>query len=233
MKNKEKSIVLLSSGLDSIINFAKANIETSISLVLTFDYGQQSASWETDNAKKIANRYSLRHKIIELDWVQELGTGLVNGKIPDIETRELDNIEISTQSAKAVWVPNRNGTMINIAAAYADRYEIDKIIVGFNKEEAATFPDNSKEFIDRINKSLEYSTLYHPKVFSYTANMVKSEIVKLGIELNAPYEFLWSCYHGNAKMCGRCESCRRLKRALEQAGFMDEFLKMNRWGFRE
>jgi len=48
--------------------------------------------------------------------------------------------------------------------------------------------------------------------------MDKSQIVKMAIDLNAPLEFVNSCYDNTKKHCGRCESCNRLKRALVETG---------------
>jgi 7-cyano-7-deazaguanine synthase len=232
MKNKEKSIVLFSGGLDSTVNFMKAYLETEVVMILTFDYGQQSATWEAEVAKEIADKFSIRYSIIQLNWLKRLETGLANGKIPDFDDTRIDDLDYTKNTARAVWVPNRNGVMINIAASFADKNGIDKIVTGFNKEEGATFPDNSAEFIARVNRALEYSTLYPTQVVCYTIDMNKSEIVKLGIDIGAPFEYIWSCYYGDSKMCGKCESCQRLKRALKSAGYFDEFIKINRWGFK-
>ena len=164
----------------------------------------------------------MEHRLIKLPWLKEITkTALVctDKKIPELLTDELDGAGGKTEaSAKSVWVPNRNGIFINIAAAYCETLGADFIIAGFNIEEAVTFPDNSPEFIEAINSSLSYSTLDKVKLLSPTALLNKKEIVKLGMEIDAPLEFLWSCYEGGEKMCGTCESCMRLKRALEDAG---------------
>ena len=39
------------------------------------------------------------------------------------------------ETAHLVWVPNRNGLFINIAASYGDAFGYDHIVVGFNAEE--------------------------------------------------------------------------------------------------
>ena len=82
------------------------------------------------------------------------------------------------------------------------------------KEEGQTFPDNTQEFIDRINAEFEYSTQKHPKVVAPLINSDKNDIVKLALEHNIPLEFVRSCYDSGEKHCGKCESCTRLKNAL-------------------
>jgi 7-cyano-7-deazaguanine synthase len=92
------------------------------------------------------------------------------------------------------------------------------IVTGFNSEEAAAFPDNSAEFVCAANTALNYSTLNKVKLVSYTQAFDKTKIIKLGLELNLPFQYIWSCYKGENKMCGRCESCLRLGRAAKAAG---------------
>ena len=61
-------------------------------------------------------------------------------------------------------MPNRNGLFLNIAGSFADSENYDYILIGANKEEAQTFPDNTIDFINAINKEFEYSTQKKPKV---------------------------------------------------------------------
>ncbi len=230
---KKKSIVLLSGGLDSVVNFKQAYLNTEVELILTFDYNQACRSKEIKATRLISDKYKILHHIIPLPFLSDMETNLSKGNIPDFNEKRLDDTGYSIKSARAVWVPNRNGVFLSVAGAYADRYDIDLIITGFNEEEGHTFPDNSGEFIDITNKSFGYSTMNHPKVKSYTIDMKKREIVKMGIDIDAPFEFVWSCYRGGSKMCGLCESCQRLKRALDKNNFMPKFISINHWGFNE
>lgn len=213
-----KSIVLLSGGLDSFASLAIAKNEYNIELALTFDYGQKSVQQEIAASKKICNYYKIEHKIIKLDWLKEITqTSLVSEKeVPKTTLEDLSSDEFVNKSAVSVWVPNRNGAFLNIAAAYADSYGFDYIIFGANKEEGTTFPDNTQEFIDKINASFEYSTLKKTKVLAPLINSDKNDIVKTAIGHKVPLELTRSCYSTLEKHCGICESCVRLKRALEE-----------------
>ncbi len=221
MKNqKNKGIILLSGGLDSLVSLGTSRNELNITLALTFDYGQRTVKKEIAASKSIADHYSIEHKVIELPWLKEITTtSLVNREeeIPGIDSSQLDDPEITEDSAKKVWVPNRNGIFLNIAAGFADSMGFSHIIFGANKEEAATFPDNSETFIDKINASFEYSTLVQPKVVAPLAKYTKKETVKLAVEKKIPLELLRSCYSDEEIHCGKCESCLRLKRALQEA----------------
>lgn len=215
----KKAIVLLSSGLDSTVNLCVAKRETNIIAVLTFDYGQRAAQKEIECSRKITNMFSLNHKVIDLPWLKDITcTSLVNREevIPVGEDVKIDNYHSSMESKKAVWVPNRNGVFLNIAAAYADSLGADYIVPGFNKEEAATFPDNSTEYIQALNVSFSYSTQAKAEVKCFTDQLDKTEIVHLGREIEAPFELMWSCYFDGEKPCGECESCQRSIRAMKQ-----------------
>lgn len=214
-----KSIILLSGGLDSVVSLACAKEEYNITLALTFNYGQRSRNQEIASASDIAKHYHIKHQVINLPWLAQITqTSLVNTgeNLPVLELNELDTIDLTEDSAKRVWVPNRNGLFINIAASFADSYNFTHIIFGANKEEATTFSDNSQEFIDRANESLEYSTLVKPKLTAPLINYDKREIVKIGIEKQIPFELIRSCYTDKQRHCGECESCLRLKRALNE-----------------
>lgn len=204
-----KGIILLSGGLDSLVSLGLGIEKYGISLALTFDYGQKALEQEISTSKNICDYYKIEHKIIKLDWLKNVThTALVEDKeLPE----GIDNPE---DSAKSVWVPNRNGLFLNIAGSFADGNDYDYIIIGANKEEGQTFPDNTQEFIDRINAEFEFSTQKHPKVVAPLINYDKNDIVKQAIEHNIPLEFVRSCYSDGKKHCGKCESCTRLKNAL-------------------
>lgn len=209
------AIILLSGGLDSFVSLATIRKNFSNILALTFNYGQKSFNSEKNASEKIAKHFSVEHKVIDLDWLSNISTSALNTteEVPEVLISDLDNVSSSKNS---VWVPNRNGLFINIAACYADSYNYDTIIIGANKEESVTFKDNSKEFINAINSSLLNSTCSKVQVDAPLINMSKPEIVKLGLELEIPFEYVFSCYNGNNNHCCKCESCQRLIRALEQ-----------------
>jgi len=211
----KSAMIVLSGGLDSTVSLAYLKEKLDIKLAITFDYGQRAVIKEINASKQIADFYNIEHKVIELPWLKEITkTALVNA---NNEIPEPDISKDTTEAMKAVWVPNRNGAFLNIAASFCDSLNINYIIFGANKEEASTFPDNSQEFINNINKSLEYSTLIKTKIITPLIDFDKTQIVKLGAELNTPFHLIMSCYNKDNNHCGKCESCKRLKNALEKA----------------
>ncbi len=213
---KQKAIVLLSSGLDSTANLYLAAKELDIVKVLTFNYGQKAFKNELQKSKEHCEKLNLSHEVIEIPWLSKITTtSLVsdNMQVPVGDSVSMDSLEVSLSTAEKVWVPNRNGAFINIAGSYADAFNADYIIVGFNKEEAATFPDNSKDYIDAVNQSLKFSTSNHAKVKCYTHNMVKNEIAEIIKQEGIAWDNIWPCYFSGEVICGECESCQRFSRA--------------------
>lgn len=207
-----KSVILLSGGLDSLVSlgYSREQTDYNVELALTFDYGQKAAEAEVEASGKICKYYGIQHEIIKLDWLKRIT------KTTLVTDREVPKEGFSTEeSAKAVWVPNRNSLFLNIAACYADSFGYNYILYGANKEEGKTFPDNTEEFRAQISKSFETSTMSHPIVVAPLINCTKNDIVKIAIDNSIPLELVRSCYNSGEKHCGHCESCYYLKKALE------------------
>jgi 7-cyano-7-deazaguanine synthase len=217
------AVVLLSGGLDSAVNMAVETQENKPSLALTVDYGQRGAGQEGRAAGRIASHFGVKHQVVSLPWLRRLNTSALGDNektLPQLSAADLDDAgpdSAAAKSAAAVWVPNRNGVLINVAAAFAETIGTRRIVVGFNIEEAATFPDNSLEFARAATAALHYSTSNQAQVITHTAEEDKTRIVARGLELAAPLEIVWSCYEDGIEHCGICESCMRVRRAFTAA----------------
>jgi 7-cyano-7-deazaguanine synthase len=207
------AIVLLSGGLDSTVALAVTARAKAPGTALFFDYGQHAALREEEAARGIASAYDFGFERFELPWLAaRAASALIAGKgEPPAWSAEL----LDDASPRSVWVENRNGIFVSIAAFYAAERGCASVVVGFNREEAAAFPDNSEEYVRRMNAVLELGLGSPVRLESPTLSLTKAEIVRLGLELDIPWRSLWSCYLGGAAMCGRCESCLRLARAVE------------------
>ncbi len=61
----------------------------------------------------------------------------------------------------------------------------------------------------------------------------KSEIVRIGLKLDADYSHSVSCYDGHEVPCGRCSSCLLRRRAFREAGVEDPLTeRLNKEGKR-
>lgn len=226
-----KAITLLSSGLDSVSSLAIAAESLEIEMAITFDYGQRASQREIKYSRKVCEHFGIEHRIIKLDWLGEIThTSLVNRneEVPSLSLEDISEAApaaITENSAKAVWVPNRNGVMLNIAGSFAESRGCDYIVVGFNGEEAGTFPDNSLDYVKAMDHAFSYSTQNGVRVMAPLIEMGKTEIVKRALEAKAPLEYSWSCYHGGEIPCGECESCVRRARAFKNTGAKDPLLE--------
>ncbi len=218
MKNRENFLVLLSAGLDSTVNLKLASLRGNVLLALTFDYGQVAREQEIKRSALICRELGVPHKVVELPWLREIAkSGLLSGEVPRIR----DGKELGKRSWEQVWVPGRNLLFISIGVAFAEAMEADGVVCGFNKEEGEIFPDNSPSFVSAMNSLLQYASLREIKVISFTQDMDKGEIARLGWEIGAPLQHCWPCYLGGEEICGECESCFRFLRALKKAGLYE------------
>lgn len=207
-----RSLALLSGGLDSTVALAIAAAEgPPPAIALFLDYGQHAARREEAAARRVAARYGCRFERVALPWLGAVSrSSLVAGRgAPRWRAARLDD-----DAPRSVWVENRNGLFVDVAAIHAAARRCGVVIVGFNREEARAFPDNSAAYLARLNRALELGARFPVRVESPTLRLTKRGIARRGIELDIPWERIWSCYRGGERMCGVCESCLRLRRAV-------------------
>lgn len=217
-----KSIILMSGGLDSLVSLGYVCLHTdyNVQMALTFDYGQKAVKEEIEASKKISEFYNIEHKVIKLDWLKDITkTSLV----ADVDVPNNDFKKQTTSDL--VWVPNRNSLFLNIAACFCDSFEYNYIIFGANKEEANKFSDNTELFRKKISKCFLNSTQVKPTVIAPLINSSKDDIVKMALRDSMPLQYVRSCYNSGEKHCGNCESCYYLKRALISNN-CEEYLKI-------
>ncbi|KZX09882.1 7-cyano-7-deazaguanine synthase QueC [Methanobrevibacter filiformis] len=222
MEKNKKAIAVLSGGLDSVVASSVYVKDYDIHAI-TFDYGQKSVKYEIKASKRVCETLGFKHTIIDLPWLSKLGNSALTceEELPLIDPDDLDNKSVCDNSASKVWVPGRNIVFTAIATSFAEDEGASIIIVGWDKEEAATFPDNSKEFLESFNQVLDIGSTVNVEIKAPAIDLDKKEIVKLGYTVNAPMELSYSCYRGNKQHCGICESCLRRKRAFKTAGIND------------
>lgn len=205
---RRRAVALVSGGLDSVVSLAKALTMMEVRLVLFADYRQRAVERERAAAMAVAAFFHLPFMEIDLTWLGELSPPRMrHGAAGGDPSEGLTAIE-------DVWVPNRNGVLLNAAAAVAENRGCDAVVTGFNREEATEFPDNRAEYVAAANEALAFSTSNGVRIVSFTQELDKRGILELGASLRAPLSLVWSCYDGGESMCGRCASCAKLKAAL-------------------
>ncbi|MBL9076122.1 MAG: 7-cyano-7-deazaguanine synthase QueC [Planctomycetes bacterium] len=207
-----RAVALLSGGLDSGVaaaTFARAPGQQLLGCLFV-DYGQRAARREADAAARLAARLGAPLLTLALPWLgalaQRSGSRLVGAAdLPHGTPRTPGD----AASARAVWVPARNVVFVAAAAAHAEALGADAVVAGFNREEAATFPDNSVAFVQACDEVLRHGTRNGVRVVSPTLPLDKPAIVAAARELGFVAGDFWSCYDGGEEPCGRCESCLR------------------------
>ncbi len=202
----KKGIILLSGGLDSLVSLDIAKKQCNIELALTFNYGQKAYADEKQACEDISKFYGVKHEIIEIPFLKKISANALT----DDDNKDFDNLE-------SVWIPNRNGLFLNIAACFCDKFNYDYIIFGANKEESRDFSDNSKEYVEICQNFFKYSTRKHPVVLAPCLKLDKTEIINYAINNSLPLNLIKSCYKnstGNKKHCGKCMSCKLLYNAI-------------------
>jgi 7-cyano-7-deazaguanine synthase len=232
----KKAIVLFSGGMDSTACLYWALQRYDEITLLSFIYGSK----EDEAIRRINTTFSsllsIENKIISLPFLEnfsrEAGSSLSHPEkdIPEIDSfAQLDEKELTLHTAKDVWIPGRNLLFLSIATSLADSSEIPTdIIFGANKEEGMTFPDNTLDFINRMNKAIELGSLNQIVIQAPFHDLDKKDIAIFLDETEAEVSFSSSCYQvkdwtkeGKPIHCGTCESCQRRKRAFLQANIVD------------
>jgi 7-cyano-7-deazaguanine synthase len=217
---KGLAIVVLSGGLDSCVTTAIANAEYTTAL-LHVRYSQRTQAREYRSFYDIARFYKVpegRILVTKLDYLKKIGgSSLTDSSISAEDSKANDNIPIT-------YVPFRNTHLLSIAVSWAEVIKAEKIFIGAVEQDSPDYPDCRAEYYDAFNRLVEVGTKPSTsiKVITPLLNMNKSEIVKKGIELNAPLHLTWSCYDNNDRACGRCQSCILRLKAFKDAGVKDK-----------
>lgn len=212
-----RAVALLSGGLDSGTALAMwLRQGNEVALCIGADYGQLAAVREAEHGRALATRFGVPWRRVALPWLGEAarhaGAALVEGgrRLPG-RTADAPG---DRDSAAAVWVPARNVVLIGVGAAFAEALGCGVVLAGFNREEAATFPDNSAAFVDACGRMLELGTRSGVRVVSPTLGLDKRGIVAEARAAGLGRDDFWSCYRADSdpRACD-CESCVRSRRA--------------------
>ena len=209
----ERSIVLLSGGLDSAVALFWALDQGHQVEALSFHYFRRSKK-EIDACKKIANFARVENRTLNLDFLRE---------VQDLRQSLKDRNPL-LKRAQSAYIPSRNIIFYGIASSFAEILRAKYIIGGHNKNDKASFPDSSKIFFEQFNKTAKIGQVSKheaAEVILPLADLDKSEVVKLGAKLGVPFDLTWSCYYQSKHPCKKCLSCKLRTRAFAEAGVED------------
>ena len=214
-----KAVCLVSGGMDSCVTAAIAKNQGYDIYAITFDYGQRNCK-EIESAIKVASSLNAtEHRIIKADL-------RIFGKSALTDDIDVPEFEEERNEIPPTYVPARNTIFLSYGLAYAEAMDADAVFIGANAIDYSGYPDCRKEYIEAYQKVADLGTKRgvegNPiKIVAPVIGMSKGEIVKKGVELNAPFEHTWSCYKSGDKACGKCDSCILRLKGFEEAGVDD------------
>ncbi len=203
-------LVVLSGGLDSTVCMALAAGDDGPLVALTFDYGQRHRT-EVDRAAGIAGHYRAEHLVVVLDTSAWGGSALTDASV--------DIPEAGGEGIPVTYVPARNSIFLAVALGVAEARGLDAVSIGVNAVDYSGYPDCRPAFIDAFRQVAAVGQQRGVEgdpiaIEAPLIEMTKADIVRLGLDLDAPLGLTWSCYRGGAAACGHCDACR-----LRAAGF--------------
>ena len=226
-----KALVLSSGGVDSttalalaVSRYGKDNV-----IALSVSYGQKHDK-EIQAAKAVSAFYGVEQLFLDLSKIfQYSNCSLLQQSTEEIPEESYAMQIEKTEGEKPVstYVPFRNGLFLSSAASIALSKDCSVILYGAHADDSAGFayPDCSPMFNDAMNQAIFEGSGHQLKVEAPFVNMTKAEVVKMGLELNAPYELTWSCYEGKDEPCGKCGTCIDRAAAFAANGVSDPAIK--------
>lgn len=107
----------------------------------------------------------------------------------------------------------------------ATRFARDLVAIyaGMHSEDAQNwaYPDCTPEFIGSMANAIYIGSYQTIRLHTPLQWLMKSDIVKLGVELGVNFKDTWSCYKGEENHCGRCPTCRSRRDAFLKANIVD------------
>lgn len=205
--------------MDSCVTAAIARSESKELVFFHVNYGQRTESRERQAFNDIADHYGVKKRLdISIEHLAKIGGSSLTDQGITVSEADLASKDIPTS-----YVPFRNANMLVVAVSWAEVIGATAIYIGAVAEDSSGYPDCRPEFYAAFQRTIDTGTKpdTHIEIRTPIIHLSKAEIVKKGIELNAPLHLTWSCYRSNDLACGTCDSCALRLRGFEQAGVSD------------
>lgn len=222
---KNIAVIALSGGLDSCVTAAIADMEYELALA-HINYGQRTEKRELKSFNDIADHYRVKKRlVIDHTHLSQIGGSSLTDNNIEISKADLtDRRNLSTgRQIPSSYVPFRNANILSACVSWAEVLTAPTIFIGAVYEDSSGYPDCRPDFFSAYEKMIELGTKPDTKIKIVTPiiNLSKADIVKKGIEIDAPLHLTWSCYQNEDEACGVCDSCALRLRGFQQAGFDD------------
>jgi 7-cyano-7-deazaguanine synthase len=216
--SKSRAVVLLSGGMDSCVCAALAKRDHDVAAAVHVLYGQRTEERERQSFLAICRRMNIYDQLIVRN---EALRAIGNSALTD------DNIAVPRADEvgpeiPVTYVPFRNAHFLAVAVSWAEALGAQKVYIGAVEPDSSGYPDCRPAYYTAFNQVVKTGTKEgRIEIVTPLIAMRKSEIVRLGLELGAPFDLTWSCYSREDQACGVCDSCVLRLRAFEAAGVKD------------
>ena len=216
-----RAVLCLSGGMDSTVCAALAAKDYEV-YALHFSYGQRTEKKELVSAEQIARLTGAKEFLpLKMDLFRSIGgSALTDEKIavPDAPEEE----SAIGSEIPVTYVPFRNAHFLSAAVSWAEVVGAKTVFIGAVEQDSSGYPDCRPAYYNAFNELIRQGTKAGDiRVETPLIHMRKNEIVRLGVELGAPFHVSWSCYSGEREACGTCESCVLRLRAFREVGISD------------
>ena len=212
-----KTLVVCSGGMDSVVLAHKAAAENTLLGLVTFDYGQRHKK-ELSFAADCAERLGVSHDIID---ITAIGAQLTGSALTD--DLDVPDGHYAQDTMKITIVPNRNAIMLTIAFGVAAAKGADAVATAVHGGDHFIYPDCRPGFINAFETMQRHALEGYAdiKLLAPFVDISKSDIARIGAQLNVPFGETWSCYKGLDIHCGCCGTCVERREAFHLAGIKD------------
>ncbi len=185
---------------------------------LHISYGQRTEERERQSFLAICQRLKIHDRLmIRNESFRAIGgSALTDASIP------VPDAEMIGQGVPVTYVPFRNAHFLAVAVSWAEVLGAKKVYIGAVEPDSSGYPDCRPAYYKAFNQVVKAGTKEGDiEIQTPLIAMRKAEIVRLGLELGAPFDLTWSCYSREDRACGKCDSCVLRLRAFEAAGVQD------------
>ena len=203
--------------MDSCVCAALAAREFSAAAV-HISYGQRTEQREQQSFLAICDRLKMHDKLlVRNEALRQIG----GSALTDQSIVVPDSVHAG-QGVPVTYVPFRNAHFLAVAVSWAEVLGAEKVYIGAVEPDSSGYPDCRPAYYKAFNEVVRAGTKEgNIEVVTPLIAMRKAEIVRLGLELGAPFDLTWSCYSREDQACGVCDSCVLRLRAFEAAGAPD------------